>query len=91
MSLSRIGEWLIKREIRKREKEDEKRFIRNVTDSIREILAEAYRRAQWEPFQSLLVLMIEVYPNGDHGISYQFISSWRQYNKISRILGEGQG
>jgi len=33
--------------------------------------------------------MIDVYPNGDRGISYQFIPTWKQYNKISRILGEG--
>jgi hypothetical protein len=84
--LSRIREWLIKREIKKREKEGEERFIRNATDSIREILAEAYRRARREPFHSLLVLMIDVYPNGDRGISYQFIPTWKQYNKISRML-----
>jgi hypothetical protein len=45
---SRIGEWLIMREIRKREKEGEKRFIRNAISTIEEILAEAYRRARWE-------------------------------------------
>jgi hypothetical protein len=84
--LSRIREWMIMREIKKREKESEKRFIRNAISTIEEILAEAYRRAQWEPFRSLLVLMIDVYPNGDHGISYQFIPSWKQYNKVSRML-----
>jgi hypothetical protein len=57
-----------------------------------EMLHEAYRRAQQEPFYSILLVTVVMYQNGDHSISYEWIPTHETLNKIwltiRRLKGE---